>query len=115
MPCRPLLDELLLDELLPELELLEFDALLALDPVLVAALLRWLVEVCAEPGRLAATLAAVTTLASPAAAVIARILARFRCLAAICGARLVGRPWTGSGDIRTFLSKLMPRDWLACF
>lgn len=91
MPCKPLLDELL-----PELEL---DVLLALELDVLLALLCPVVVACADPGRLAATPAAVTTLASPAAAVMARILARLRSLAAICGARLVGRGWTGSGGI----------------
>jgi hypothetical protein len=89
--------------------------LLALDPLLVAELGCWVVVACADPGRLTATPAAVTTLASPAAAVIARILTRLRSLAAICRARLVGRGWTGSDDMAAFLSGLMTPDWLACF
>jgi hypothetical protein len=82
-PCRPPLDEVL-----PE-----FDDLAALEPEFVADV-RWLVAVaCVDPGRLAATPPAATRLASPAAAVTARILARLRSLAAICGARPVGRGW----------------------
>jgi hypothetical protein len=73
--------------------------LLALDPLVVAEPLCWEVVACADPGRVAATPAAVTTLASPAAAVIARILARLRSLAAICGALLAARGWAGLGDI----------------
>jgi hypothetical protein len=100
-PCRPLL---LVDELLaPELALfaLEFELELELTvpaPLLVVEL-RTADVACADPGRVAATPAAATTLARPAAAVIVRSRARLRSLAAICCARFAARGGTGSGDI----------------
>jgi hypothetical protein len=80
VPCRPALDD----------ALPEPDDVAALDPELVADVL-WLAAVaCVDPGRLAATPPAATRLARPAVMVTARILARLRSLAAICGARPVG-------------------------
>ena len=92
MPCRPLLDEALLDE-----APLGVDDLAAPDPV-VAAEVRWLVAIeCADPGRLAATLPTAARLARPATAVTARTLARLRSLAAIRFALSVECGWPGSG------------------
>ena len=71
----------------------------ALDPELLADVLWFAALACVEPGRVAATPPTATKLARPATAVTARIRARLRSRAAICGARPVWRGWAGSGDI----------------
>jgi hypothetical protein len=105
VPCRPPLDE----------ALPEPDDVAALDPELLADVL-WLAAVaCVDAGRLTATPPAATRLVRPAATVTVRILARLRSLAAIFGARPVGRARAGSGGIGGFLSDSMTPGWPPTF
>jgi hypothetical protein len=74
-------------------------ALPEVDLPVFAELLCWVDVACADPGRLYATPAAVSTLARPAAAVTPRSRARLRSLAAIRCVRPPSRVRPESGVI----------------